>query len=198
MIDIPGLMMANLLFSMQVAPGVLIVVSVIRGLVLLTGQKREFEDWTRNWLLTLLSWVFLPGTMVYVALRWGISKLFRIDVENVGLSTTYAELNLFLKVEKPPRVVVAVTFLYATVVLSVFTACSMIILPLVFLLDAPVVAILWYVALGVFFNTSLRSGDVSLVAASLKKRPRSGALELIVVIAALVIFYAQIAGVFAT
>ena len=103
MIDIPGLMMANLLFSMQVAPGVLIVVSVIRGLVLLTGQKREFEDWTRNWLLTLLSWVFLPGTMVYVALRWGISKLFRIDVENVGLSTTYAELNLFLKVEKPPR-----------------------------------------------------------------------------------------------
>jgi hypothetical protein len=194
--DIPGLIMANLIFSIQVAPGVLIAVSIIRGLILITGQKREFEDWTRNWLLTFLSWVFLPGTIVYVALRWGISKLFRIDVENIGLSTTYAELNLFIKVEKPPRVAVALTFLYATVVLSVFTACSLIVLPFVFLLEAPMVLILWYVALGVFFNTSLRSGDISLVAASLRRRPRSGVLELIVVMAALIILYAQFAGVF--
>ncbi len=197
MIDIPALVMANLLFSVQVAPGVLVAVSVIRGLVLLTGQKREFEDWTRNWLLTFLSWVFLPGTLVYVVLRWGTSKLFRIDVENIGLTTTYAELNLFIKVDKPPRVAVALTFLYATIVLSVFTACSLIIIPLVILIEAPIVLLLWYVALGVFFNTSLRSGDVSLVAASLRRRPKSGALELIIVIAALITIYAQIAGVFA-
>ncbi len=195
-IDLPAALFANLVFSVKIAPGILAIVTVVRGLILLSGQKREFEDWTRNSLMSALSIIFLPGTLAYIGIRYTVSRAFGIDVENIGGSTTYGEINLFLKVERPPRVVIVLSALYMIVVMSVFVALSLILLPaLLFFQNMPVVLFCWYVAIGVLFNISLRSGDVSLVVASLRRRPRAGALEFIAVMVALVLLYTQVVGV---
>jgi hypothetical protein len=195
-IDLPAALFANLVFSVKIAPGILVVVTIVRGLILLSGQKREFEDWTRNSLMSALSIIFLPGTLAYIAIRYTVSRAFGIDVENIGGSTTYGEINLFLKVERPPRVAIVLSALYMIVVMSVFVALSLILLPaLLFFQNMPAVLLCWYVAIGVLFNNSLRSGDVSLVVASLRRRPRAGVLEFIAVMVALVLLYTQVAGV---
>ena len=195
-IDVSAALLANLVFSVKIAPGVLVIVTIIRGLILLSGQKREFEDWTRNSLMSALSIIFLPGTLAYIGIRYIVSRAFGIDVENIGGSTTYGEVNLFLKVERPPRVAIVLSALYMIVVMSVFVALSLILLPALLLFqNMPVVLFCWYVAIGVLFNISLRSGDVSLVVASLRRRPRAGALEFIAVMAALVLLYTQVVGV---
>lgn len=195
-IDLPAALFANLVFSIKIAPGILVIVTVIRGLILLSGQKREFEDWTRNSLMSALSIIFLPGTLAYIAIRYTVSRAFGIDVENIGGSTTYGEINLFLKVERPPRVAIVLSALYMIVVMSVFVALSLILFPaLLFFQNMPAVLLCWYVAVGVLFNNSLRSGDISLVVASLRRRPRTGALEFIAVMAALVLLYTQVVGV---
>jgi hypothetical protein len=195
-INLPAVLFANLVFSVKIAPGILVVVTIVRGLILLSGQKREFEDWTRNSLMSALSIIFLPGTLAYIGIRYIVSRAFGIDVENIGGSTTYGEINLFLKVERPPRVVIVLSALYMIVVMSVFVALSLILLPaLLFFQNMPAVLFCWYVAIGVLFNNSLRSGDVSLVVASLRRRPRAGALEFIAVMVALVLLYTQVVGV---
>jgi len=195
-IDLPAALFANLVFSVKIAPGILVVVTIVRGLILLSGQKREFEDWTRNSLMSALSIIFLPGTLAYIAIRYTVSRAFGIDVENIGGSTTYGEINLFLKVERPPRVAIVLSALYMIVVMSVFVALSLILLPaLLFFQNMPAVLLCWYVAIGVLFNNSLRSGDVSLVVASLRRRPRAGVLEFIAVMVALVLLYTQVVGV---
>jgi hypothetical protein len=195
-IDLPAALFANLVFSVKIAPGILVVVTIVRGLILLSGQKREFEDWTRNSLMSALSIIFLPGTLAYIGIRYIVSRAFGIDVENIGGSTTYGEINLFLKVERPPRVAIVLSALYMIVVMSVFVALSLILLPaLLFFQNMPAVLFCWYVAIGVLFNNSLRSGDVSLVVASLRRRPRAGALEFIAVMVALVLLYTQVVGV---
>jgi hypothetical protein len=195
-IDLPAALFANLVFSVKIAPGILAIVTVVRGLILLSGQKREFEDWTRNSLMSALSIIFLPGTLAYIGIRYTVSRAFGIAVENVGGSTTYGEINLFLKVERPPRVAIVLSALYLIVVMSVFVALSLILLPaLLFFQNMPLVLFCWYVAIGVLFNISLRSGDVSLVVASLRRRPRAGALEFIAVMVALVLLYTQVVGV---
>lgn len=192
----PAALFANLVFSVRIAPAILVIVTVVRGLILLSGQKREFEDWTRNSLMSALSILFLPGTLAYIGIRYTVSRAFGIDVENIGGSTTYGEINLFLKVERPPRVAIVLSALYMIVVMSVFVALSLILLPaLLFFQNMPAVLFCWYVAIGVLFNISLRSGDVSLVVASLRRRPRAGALEFIVVMVALVLLYTQVVGV---
>jgi len=195
-IDLPAALFANLVFSVKIAPGILVVVTIVRGLILLSGQKREFEDWTRNSLMSALSIIFLPGTLAYIAIRYTVSRAFGIDVENIGGSTTYGEINLFLKVERPPRVAIVLSALYMIVVMSVFVALSLILLPaLLFFQNMPAVLLCWYVAIGVLFNNSLRSGDVSLVVASLRRKPRAGVLEFIAVMVALVLLYTQVVGV---
>ena len=195
-IDLPAALFANLVFSVKIAPGILAIVTVVRGLILLSGQKREFEDWTRNSLMSALSIIFLPGTLAYIGIRYTVSRAFGIAVENVGGSTTYGEINLFLKVERPPRVAIVLSALYMIVVMSVFVALSLILLPaLLFFQNMPLVLFCWYVAIGVLFNISLRSGDVSLVVASLRRRPRAGVLEFIAVMVALVLLYTQVVGV---
>ncbi len=195
-IDLSAALFANLVFSIRIAPAILVIVTVVRGLILLSGQKREFEDWTRNSLMSALSIIFLPGTLAYIGISYTVSRAFGIDVENIGGSTTYGEINLFLKVERPPRVAIVLSALYMIVVMSVFVALSLILLPaLLFFQNMPLVLFCWYVAIGVLFNISLRSGDVSLVVASLRRRPRAGALEFIAVMVALVLLYTQVVGV---
>lgn len=193
--DIATLVIANLYFAIQWTPPILVVVTIFRGLLLLKGQKREFEDWFRNPLMTFLSVLFLPGTLIYTGIRYVVSKVAGIKVERVSGSTTYGELNLFIEVEKPPRVSVLLVALYANVVLSVFVALTLLILPFVLILDLAWTAICLYVAIGVFYNSSLRSGDAGLVVSSLRKRPRSGAIELVVVIAGFAFVYWQLMGV---
>ncbi len=194
--DIMYLLMANVYFSLRIAPLVVIGVGLLKGILLLTGQKREFEGWTRNSLLTVLSIVFLPGSLVYIGIRYILCRLLRIDVSEVGSSATYGEVNIFLRIDNPPRVMVLLLFLYTTVVLSIFTANSLILLPALFLADnGSAVLICWYVAIGIFFNTSVRSGDISVLFASLKRRPRSGTIELVLVMLGLIILYTQVMGV---
>lgn len=193
--DLVFLVLANLYFAFQWTPIIMVVITVIRGALLLKGQKREFEDWFRNPWMTFLSIFFLPGTLIYTGIRYVVSKLAGIKIERVSGTSTYGELNLFLEVEQPPRVGVLIVALYMNVMLSVFVALTLLVLPLVLILDLVWTAICLYVALGVLYNSSLRSGDAGLVLTSLRQKPKSGAIELVVVIASLAFLYWQTMGV---
>ena len=82
-----------------------------------------------------------------------------------------------------------------TIVLSVFIALLFLVLPAILALDFPMSLFCWYVALGVLFNTSLRSGDVRLLWEALKRHPRSGTIEFVIVLAVLVLLYTTLPGV---
>jgi len=192
--DVTTLIMTNLLFSVRITPIVIITATILRGAILLTGQKREFEDWTRNPLLTIVTIIFFPGMIIHLFIRYTVSAAFGIGVERVGGSTTYGELNLYLKVDKPPRVTAVILALFVSTFLAVFVAFLLIALPVVLLFSAPVTLIMWYLSIGVLFNSSLKSGDISLLGASLRKKPRSGALEIVTILAAIIILYIQVWG----
>ncbi|MHA2221900.1 MAG: hypothetical protein ACXAAO_07550, partial [Candidatus Thorarchaeota archaeon] len=85
-LDLGSLIIGNLVFSFYMTPMVLIGASVFRGLLLLSGQKREFEDWTRNKLMTILSIIFLPGSLVFIGIRLLIVRIFRVTIEDIGSS----------------------------------------------------------------------------------------------------------------
>ena len=193
--DIPMLVMANMYFALQLTPLVLVGVTIIRGALLFRGRKREFEDWTRNPLMTFLSILFLPGTLVYIGIRYAVTRLARIKVDRVGGSSTYGELNLFLVVEDPPSVGIVLAALYTTLVLTVFAALTLLMFPLIFLVELPISFIFWYIAIGTFYNSSLRSGDASLVFSSLKEKPKRGVLELVVFVTILAILHSYLLGV---
>jgi len=99
--DILALLATNLVFSVKIAPLVVVVATLVRSALLLTGQKRTIVSWTRNTLLFLATIVFLPGMLVNTGVRYGVCSLFGIDLEGVGGGSTYAEPNLFLKVVRP-------------------------------------------------------------------------------------------------
>jgi hypothetical protein len=189
------MVIANLLFAVQVAPIVVVLVTIIRSFVLLRGRKREFEDWTRNPLMTGLSIVFLPGTLIYTAIRYLITSILRVDVQQVGGSSTYGELNLFLVVGRVPRVGVVLVALFSTIVLTIFVALIVVTIPFLLLLDFSLNLICWYIAVAVLFNASFRSGDAELVTKALRERPRSGAIELVAFVAVLVFIYSHFVGV---
>ncbi|MHA2142475.1 MAG: hypothetical protein ACXADD_13330 [Candidatus Thorarchaeota archaeon] len=194
-LDIVTLMMANLLFSVQVAPLVVVVATAIRSILLLTGKRRVFEEWTRNPLLSAVTIIFAPGMVITTAVRYGVTSLLGIDLEGIGGGGTYGELSLFLKVDKPPRVAILLSALYISTVISVFIALALLVVPVVMLAGAPIVLLCWYVALGVLLSSSLKGGDLTLLGAAIKGRPRSGAIELLAVVAILVLFYTQVVGV---
>ncbi|MHA1927652.1 MAG: hypothetical protein ACTSV2_03620 [Candidatus Thorarchaeota archaeon] len=189
------LMVANLYFAAIWTPGIVVLVTLIRGVVLFRGRKREFEDWTRNPLMTVLSFVFLPGTLIYIGVRYVVTRIAGIKVDQVGGSTTYGELNMFLNIERPPRVGIVVVSLYVTVILTVFIALTLLVLPFVMMWGFSYVAICWYISIGVFYNSSFRSGDASLVLSALKKRPRTGSIELLVVASSIIFLNLYLMGV---
>jgi hypothetical protein len=193
--DVVELLVANLIFSLRIAPLVVLVATILRTILLLTGRRRTFVSWTRNALLSAVTIIFAPGMIINTGLRYAVCSLCGIDLEGVGGGSTYAELNLFITVDRPPRVSVLVGALFFSTVLSVFVGFALLVMPIVFLLGAPVVLLSWYVALGVLFNTSIRGGDVSLLSAALKGSPRQGAVEFIIVMALLALFYTQVVGV---
>ena len=79
--------------------------------------------------------------------------------------------------------------LYVSTVASVFIGFTLLFLPIVLLLGAPIVLLSWYLAVCVLFNSSLRGGDVQLLGAALQKHPGRGIAELLVALALLVVFY---------
>ncbi|MGY5851988.1 MAG: hypothetical protein RTU92_00305 [Candidatus Thorarchaeota archaeon] len=192
--DASTILVANILFSLRVTPFVIVGATLLRGAVLLTGRKREFEEWTRNPLLTILTIIFFPGMLIHLGIRYIISKAFGVRVDKLGGSTTYGELNLFLRVDKPPRVSAVLLTVFVSTFLSVFVAFLCIAMPIVMLFSAPITLLLWYISVSVLFNSSLRSGDMSLIGASLRRRPRTGMLEMVAVMAALVVIYLQVWG----
>ena len=183
------LLVTNLVFSVKISPLVVVVATLIRSALLLTGRKRALVSWTRNTILSLATIVFLPGMIVNTGVRYAVCSLFGIDLEGVGGGSTYAELNLFLKVDRPPRVAVLISALYVSTVASVFIGFSLLFLPVVFLAGAPVILLCWYVALCVLFNSSLKGGDFSLLGAALQGHPGRGLAELMLALVVLVIFY---------
>ncbi len=187
--DLLTLMTANLLFSVKITPLVVVIATLIRSLLLFSGNKRAFKSWTRNALLSAITIVFLPGSIVNTAVRYVVCSLFRIDLNGVGAGSTYAELNLFLKVDSPPRVAVLVSALYVSTVASIFIGFSLLVLPVVFVAGAPLQLLCWYLALGVLFNSSLRGGDVSLLGAALHGHPGKGIAEFIIAVIVLAVFY---------
>jgi hypothetical protein len=80
-------------------------------------------------------------------------------------------------------------------VISVFIAFALLVVPVVMLAGAPVVLLCTYVSLGVLLTSSLKGGDLTLLGAALKGRPRSGAIEFFAVMTVLVLFYTQVVGV---
>ena len=187
--DLIMLMSANLLFSVKITPLVVVVATLIRSVLLLSGNKRAFKSWTRNALLSAISIIFLPGMIVNTGVRYAVCSLFKIDIKSVGFGSTYAELNLFLKVDSPPRVVVLVSALYISTVASIFIAFSLLVLPVILIAGAPFLLLCWYLALAVLFNSSLRGGDVTLLGAALQGHPGRGLAELIIALCVLLVFY---------
>jgi hypothetical protein len=187
--DVMTLLAANLVFSVKAAPVVVVIATLIRSVLLLSGNKRAFTSWTRNALLSAITVIFLPGMIVNTAIRYAVCSLFRIDLEGVAAGSTYAELNLFLKVDSPPRVVVLVSALFISTLASIFIGFSLLFLPIVLLAGVPVVLLCWYLSLSVLFNSSLRGGDVSLLGAALQKHPGKGIAELVLALSALIVFY---------
>jgi hypothetical protein len=188
--DVLALLAMNLVFSVKIAPLVVVVATLVRSALLLTGRKRAFVSWTRNTILSFATIIFLPGMLVNTAVRYGVCSLFGIDLEGIGGGSTYAELNLFLKVDRPPKVAVLVSALYVSTVASVFIGFTLLFLPVVLLLGTPIVILCWYMALFVLFNSSLRGGDVQLLGAALQKHPGRGMAELLIALAVLIVFYA--------
>ena len=193
--EIAAMLVTNFWFSLRVAPIVVVVATIIRTALLLTGKRRAFRTWTRNPLLSAVTIIFAPGMVINTGIRYGICSLFGIDLEGIGGGSTYAEINLFIKVDRPPRVAVLVTALYISTLLSIFIGFALMFLPIVLLAGAPIVLLSWYVALGVLFNSCIRGGDVSLLSAALKGRPRSGSIELVAAMAILALLYSLILGV---
>jgi len=187
--DIITLLVTNLLFSLKIAPLVVIIATLLRSLLLLSGNKRAFKTWTRNALLSAVTIIFLPGMIINTGIRYAVCSLFRIDLEGVGAGSTYAELNLFLKVDSPPRVGVLISALYLSTVASVFVGFLLLFMPVILLAGAPVFLLCWYLSLAVLFNSSLRGGDVSLLGAALRGHPGKGVLELIIALSILGVFY---------
>ena len=194
--DLTAMMLANLVYSFRMTPIIVVAASFIRVVLLLSGQKREFEDWTRNKLLSVLSIVFLPGTLAFMGIRLLMARIFGVDVEDVASSSTYGEINVFLKVEKPPRVGIVLGVLFFNVLLAIFAAFSLVVIPIWLYMEPLFALVFWWIAIGILFNCSVRSGDLSLLFASLKRKPRSGAIELILFIAILSFaYYVQYVGV---
>ena len=187
--DIVTMLAANLVFSIQAAPLVVVGATLVRSVLLLSGNKRAFRSWTRNALLSAITVIFLPGMIINTAVRWAVCSLFRIDLEGVAAGSTYAELNLFLKVDSPPRVSVLVAALFVSTIASIFIGFSLLFLPIVLLAGAPVILLCWYLSLSVLFNSSLRGGDVSLLGAALQKHPGKGIAELVLALSILIVFY---------
>ena len=187
--DLLTLMTANLLFSVKITPLVVVIATLIRSFLLFSGNKRAFKSWTRNALLSAVTIVFLPGSIVNTAVRYVVCSLFKIDLNGVGAGSTYAELNLFLKVDSPPRVAILISALYVSTVASIFIGFSLLVLPVVFVAGAPLQLLCWYLAVAVLFNSSLRGGDVSLLGAALHGHPGRGIAELIIAVIVLAVFY---------
>jgi hypothetical protein len=193
--DVLVVLLASLQLSLRMTPLVIVVATLVRSVLLLTGRKRAFHTWTRNTLLSVLTIVFAPGMVVNTLIRYLICAILKVDIEGVGGTSTYAEFNRFLEVGKPPHVAVLLTALFVSSVLSVFVSLSLLFIPFVLLMGVPVVLLCWYVAMSVLLNSCIRSGDIVLLGESLKKHGERGVLELVCVIAALALFYTQIVGV---
>ena len=191
--DLVTLMVTNLVFSVKVTPIVVVLATLIRTALLLTGKKRAFVTWTRNPALSAVTILFAPGMLVTTAVRYIVCRLFGIDLYGIGGAGTYGEITVFLKVDKPPRVAILLAALYLSTLISVFIGFALVAIPFVFMPGMPIALFCWYTALGVFFNCCLKGGDLTLLGVALKKRTRSGAIELLVVLAVLVIFHMQIA-----
>jgi len=151
-----------------------------------------FRAWTRNVMLSAVSILFFPGSIINTAVRYAVCSLFRIDLKGVAAGSTYAELNLFLKVDSPPRVVVLISALFVSTIASVFIGFSLLFLPVVLLVNAPVYLLCWYLSLAVLFNSSLKGGDVSLLGAALQKHQGKGIAELILALSVLIVFYSVV------
>ncbi|MHA1421963.1 MAG: hypothetical protein ACTSSD_07705 [Candidatus Thorarchaeota archaeon] len=187
--DIVSMLVVNLIFSVKFAPFVVVVATLIRSIMLLSGNRRAFRAWTRNALLSAVTIIFLPGMIINTGVRYAVCSVFRIDLEGVAAGSTYAELNLFLKVDSPPRVSVLIAALFVSTIASVFIGFSLLFLPVVFLAGAPALLLCWYLSLAVLFNSSLKGGDVSLLGAALQKHPGKGIAELVVALSLLIVFY---------
>jgi len=183
------MLVVNLIFSVKFAPFVVVVATLIRSIMLLSGNRRAFRAWTRNVLLSAVTIIFLPGMIINTGVRYAVCSVFRIDLEGVAAGSPYAELNLFLTVDSPPRVSVLIAALFVSTIASVFIGFSLLFLPVVFLAGAPALLLCWYLSLAVLFNSSLKGGDVSLLGAALQKHPGKGIAELVVALSLLIVFY---------
>ncbi len=194
-LDIPGFLVADAVVSFHLTPLVLLIATGVRGLLLFSGKKREFEGWIRNTALTLVSVLLLPGLIVHMAVRYVLAKVMGLEVEQVRTSTTYGEVNLYFTVDRPPEVGIVLTYMFLTVFLSVYMALAMAALPVA--LAAPTVWVLacQYLCVCVLVNSAVRSGDVSLLAAAFRQRPVLGVVEAVCVCISLYVAYCLALGV---
>lgn len=198
--DLFTILLANLILSFRMLPIVLVVVGLLRGLILiLGGRRREFEDWTRNRWMAALSIFFFSGMVVHMTIRYLVARLFLIRVSKVTIGSTYMEPNLYVEVESPPRTSIAILSFFIASVLSIFTGFLLLFLPTQFTLgdyltDMVIFLLCWWTSVGIFFNTSIRIGDITLIGASLQQQPKSGPFELCIVAIGLVLLYTQLWG----
>jgi hypothetical protein len=195
-LDIVELLIGNMQFSLRIAPYVIVFMTLVRSVLLLTGSKRAFRTWTRNTKLSILSILLAPGIFINTGIRYAVCSVLGVQVEGVGLGTTYAEVNAFIHVDRPPSVAALLIALFLSSLASVFVGFFFLFAPIVIAMDWSFVLASWYLCAAVLVNSCIRSGDLSLLRASLKRQGHRGAIELIAVITGLALFYTQIVGVY--
>jgi hypothetical protein len=194
--DIIGFLIGSMQFSLRAAPYVIMVATLFRSILLLTGSKRAFKTWTRNTVLSLLSIVLAPGIFINTGIRYAVCTMLRVHLDGIGAGATYAEVNVFIRIDRPPRVAPLLIALFLSSLASIFVGFVFLFVPLGLLMEFPLALVCWYLAVAVLLNSCIRSGDLSLIGASLKKQGHRGAIEFVAVIAALALFYTQIVGVY--
>ncbi|MCF2136504.1 MAG: hypothetical protein K9W43_04605 [Candidatus Thorarchaeota archaeon] len=194
-IDMMTLLIGNFSLTLRVLPIVIFLATGFRSILLLSGLKRSLRTWTRNRGLSLFTILTAPGMMVTIGIRYMISTLLGVDLDGVGVDTTFGEFTPYIVTRRTPRVFVVVLSLFLTMLLSVYIGLLFLILPALYPVDLLLAIFCWYMAIAILSNSAIRGGDMVLFSSSLRQSPRSGVAELVIFVTIVCVIYFRVVGV---
>ncbi len=189
------ILVENLALTLRALPVVIIFATMFRSVLLLSGKKRSFATWTRNRFLSLFTILTAPGMVLIIAIRYLISAIFGVELERVGVDTTFGEFTPYIVVRRTPRVIVATLALFLTTLIASYIGLLFLILPALYPLELIPAILCWYMAFSILANNAIRGGDVILLRSSLQEYPRSGVAELVIFVVLIFIVYVRVVGV---
>ncbi len=184
-----------LLASLFFMPVAVLIASLIRGILILSGKRRVFTGWVRNKLYVALLYLTLPGLVLIFIFRRIFLALFRVKVVKSHWVFTYGEPTPTFEVETPRSVIQAFlvlfsVFYFGTIIMLEFFNFGLI-------LSFPLKIVLVYLAFSIWFNLSITSGDVLIFTEILKNYPRTAIVEFIVLVAVISLSIMYLGGMLA-